>query len=183
MSRHRPLVTILSLAAAFVLAPAQVWARRHDDPAKLKAAIERERNPVKRAKLEIRLARIELQQGLDAYDKNHVNRGQLLLGAYLQEMTDSWNLLKNSGRDAVKNPSGFMQLEIALRENGRFLNDLEERVSYLEQAPIRKTLDAMNRLHSRVLMALFPGSARPPVTIHKSPKAGANAFASKEPHP
>jgi hypothetical protein len=182
MSRHRYAVAISGLASALVLLSGQVWARRHEDPAKLEDEIQRETNPVKKAKLEIRLARVELQQGLDAYEHNQVKQGQQLLGVYLQEMTDSWKVLRNSGRNAAKNPSGFMELEIALRENARFLNDLEERVTYLEQAPIRKALGAMNELHSRVLMVLFPGAAPPSVRARKSPKAGTNAFASKEPH-
>jgi hypothetical protein len=183
MRGHYPLLTILSLTAVVVLSPAHVWARHHDDPAKLREQIERERNPVKKAKLEIRLARVDLEQGLNAYDQNHIRRGQRLLDAYVQTMNESWNLLKGSGRNAVKNPSGFMQLEIALRENARLLNDLEQRVTYLEQSPIRKTLGAMNRLHAHVLMAIFPGAAPPRVTVEKRPKTGASAFASKEPHP
>jgi hypothetical protein len=183
MSRHRLLITILGLAAAFAVIPVHVWARGHENPAKLRDQIQRERNPVKKAKLEIRLARLDLQEGLDAYNHNQVRQGEQILGAYFQEMTGSWDLLKNSGRNAVKNPSGFMQLEIALRENARFLNDLAARVTLVEQAPIRKTLSAMSQLHSRVLLALFPGAAPPPVTARKPPKIGANAFASKEPHP
>jgi len=176
-------MTVLSLAAALVLPSAMVWARRHDDPAKLEDQIQRERNPVKKAKLEIRLARLDLQQGLDAYSHNQVKQGEQFLGAYLQEITDSWNVLENSGRNAVKNPSGFMQLEIALRENARFLNDLEERVGYLEQTPIRKTLGEMKRIHSRVLLALFPGAGPPTVKTGKPRKVSTNAFASKEPRP
>lgn len=171
---------VLGLAAAFLVTPAQMWARRHEDIAKLIEEIQRQKNPVKKAKLEIRLARTELQQMVEAYDHNEVNRGQRLLETYLEDVNESWNLLKNSGRNAAKNPSGFMQLEIALRENARVLADLRDRVAYINQGPISKTLGAINQLHSRVLLALFPGAAPHGAAAQKPPIPGARSLISAE---
>jgi hypothetical protein len=186
MTRRRSLIVIfgmiLGLSGIFLsLTPA--WGRGHDDAGNLSEQIQRERNPVKKAKLEIRLARLELQQMVEAYNHNQVGQGKRFLGAYLQEVTNSWSMLKNSGRNAAKNPSGFMQLEIALRENARVLHDLHDRLIYLEQNPIEKALGALNQLHSQVLLALFPGAAAPGATARKSAKPAANSFASKELHP
>lgn len=187
MSRRRSLVPIfamlLGLSGVFLLSLRPAWGRGHEDAGSLTDQIQREKNPVKRTKLEIRLARFELQQMVEAYDQNNLAQGKRLLAAYLQNVQDSWRMLKNSGRNAAKNPSGFMQLEIAFRENARVLHDLRDRLSYLEQDPIEKALGALNQLHSQIVLVLFPGAAMPVATAQKSPKPSANAFASKEPHP
>ena len=180
MGRHPPLLTIVGLAAVFAAVPSRSAARGHDDPAKLRDQIEHQTNPVKKAKLEIRLARVELRQVVDAYSHNQSMQGQRLLAAYLQDMNDSWNVLRKSGRNAASNPSGFMQLEIALRENARVLRDLHDRVAYFDQAPIAKTLGVLNLLHSRVLLALFPGAA-PPGTI--TPRTDADSWVGQRSHP
>jgi hypothetical protein len=182
MRWHRLCLAILVLAAAFDLPSTFAWGRRREDVAKLREQIQRQKNPVKKAKLEIRLARFELQQVVAAYDHNQAMQGRQLLGNYLQEMNESWSMLKNSGRNAAKSPSGFMQLEIALRENARVLTDLRDRVAYLDEAPIERTLGVLNQLHSRVLLALFPGAVSPGATAQKPPKTGTSSFATRESH-
>lgn len=183
MSWHRPVVaTLLGLAAACLLSPAALRARRHDNAAQLNEKIQRQTDPVKKARLQVRLARVELQQAVEAYGRNQTALGQKLLAEYLHEINTSWGVLKGSGRNASKKPSGFMQLEKALWENSRVLNDLRERVIYLDQGPIAKTLNSINQLHSQVLLALFPGAAAPArVTAQKGPKGGASSFAPKGP--
>jgi hypothetical protein len=46
--------------------------RRPDTEADLLARIEREQNPVKKAKLEIRLGRVKLLQAIEAFDGGNV---------------------------------------------------------------------------------------------------------------
>jgi hypothetical protein len=179
MRRNPPLIIITGVALALAAIPSRLGARSREDPTKLREEIQRQRNPVRKVKLEIRLARAELEQVVEAYQKNHASEGQHLLDAYLTDVNDSWNVLRNSGRNAAKNPSGFMQLEIALREHARVLRDLRNRVAYFDQAPIERTLGALNQLHSRVLLSLFPGAAPPGPP---APKAGANSLVGQGSH-
>lgn len=133
---------------------------RQDNEQKLQARIERERNPVKKAKLKVRLGRVKLFQAIDAYDRGDRGQCQQLLGAYLEVMKSAWTDLQGSGRQAWRKPDGFKQLDIGLRENARFLQDLMHRVPFEERGPVEKVFQEAEKLRAAVLEALFP-SERP----------------------
>ncbi len=154
------------LAAAFSLA---VWvavgasapsallpARQADTEEDLLARIQREHNPVKRAKYKIRLGRVKLFEAIEAYDKSDLERCQQLLGVYLEQMKDSWETLRTSGRPAVRQPQGFKELDIALREDARLLEDLRHRIPYSDRSAVEKTIREVERIRGEVLGALFP---------------------------
>lgn len=164
---RRPFAALLLILAGAVV-PARLWARHHDDAASLTAHIQREKNPVKKAKLEIRLSKLELEQAVGSYDHRQLDPGKQQLAAFLSRVQKAWGLLKSSGRNAASKPDGFMQLEIALREDARSLNDLRERVAYFNRAPIDQAIQQLNQLHSDVLIALFPGAAPPPAHAKNS---------------
>ncbi len=175
------MLAILCVGGAVTLGSSHLWARHHESAAEFAAKIHRERNPIKKARLEIRLARLDLQQASDAYGRNHARQGQALLADYLKEVNSSWRLLQSTGRNAAKKPEGFMQLEIALRENARTLRDLQDRVYYRYQGSISTLEKEVNQLHSKVLLALFPG-ASPPAAGAQNRKA-AGSLPVKESHP
>lgn len=159
------------LAAVFVLAffPAASEARRQDTAADLQARIQHETNPVKKAKLQIRLGRLEVGQAADAYDHRQPSQGQKLLSESTDVMENAWALLKSTGRNPARKPDGFMQLEIGLREETRTLNQLRRRIFYLDRAPVDSALKTLNQMHSQVLVGLFPGAAPSPsgATVEK----------------
>jgi len=152
----------LSYLAPAALALVLLWAgglsaRQPDKEEDLLARLERERNPVKKAKYEIRLGRLKLHQATDAYDRGSFDQSEQLLSAYLERMKSSWQILRDSGRRAVKQPQGFKELDIELREDWRLLDDLKHRVSYTDRGPIERTAHEVDRIRSEVLHALFPG--------------------------
>lgn len=120
--------------------------------------IHNEQNPVKKAKLEIKFADLVLQQALDAYSKGDVESGAKLLGVCVEHMKASWKTLQDSGRNAAKQPQGFKELDISLREDFRLLEDLERRVTYFDRGPIEKTAQEIEGIRSEVLQALFPAT-------------------------
>ena len=135
--------------------------------------IESERNPVKKAKEEIRLARLKLGQVEDAYSNGQIEKGAGLLKALVDEMETSWKLLQSSGRKASKQPEGFRELEIALRENARALEDLQRKVSYFDRTPLADATQEFDRMRSEVLQALFPDDK---TRNHKGPPAPQTAI-------
>ncbi|MGH9344965.1 MAG: hypothetical protein ACRD19_14545 [Terriglobia bacterium] len=151
----------LALAAVIALTcfPGQGRARHKDNAADLQTRIQRETNPVKKAKFQIRLGRLELAQAAEAYDHREIPQGQKLLSESTTEMEDAWTLLKSTGRNPAKKSDGFMQLEIGLREETRALDELRRRVFYLYRGPVESTLKTLTQMHSQVLMGLFPGAA------------------------
>jgi len=118
--------------------------------------LQGQQNLVKKAKVEIKLSRMKLTEVEDAYSNGRIEQGAKLLGALVGQMKGSWKLLQDSGRKASKQPDGFRELEIALREHARALQDLERRVSYFDRAPLTNAAQEFEQMRSEVLQELFP---------------------------
>jgi hypothetical protein len=147
----------LGLVALAGVAPA---ARGAETEAQLEARLKRESDPVRKGKLEIRLSRFKLYQAADAFDKGNIEEANKLLEEYLKRVKGAWSTLKSSGRQAHKKSAGFKELDIALREDARYLDDLKHRVSYMVRDPVEKAAQEVEGLRNDVLKALFP--AEPP---------------------
>jgi hypothetical protein len=126
------------------------------------ARIQRETNPVKKAKYQVRLGRMKLQQAIGAYDGSNIELGAQLLSAHVELMQEAWQTLRASGRNAARNSDGFKELEIALREEGRRLEDLKHRVSYFNRPPVEKAAKEIGQVHAEVIQVLFPAIQRRP---------------------
>ena len=85
-----------------------------------------------------RLARIKLQQAIEAYEHGNIQQGVQLAQVYLGRVKDSWQLLKNCGSDAARDVRGFKELDFELREDARLVDDLQRRMSYLDRGPIEQ---------------------------------------------
>lgn len=144
------------LALAGAAAPSPLAARRPDTEEDLLARLEREHNPVKKAKLEIRLGRVKLDQAVGAYNQDDVERGDTLVGIFFKHMQSAWDTLRGTERNPMKRPDGFRQLDIALREDARLLEDVQHRVPYDQRGPVSKVAQEVDRLHNQVIQALFP---------------------------
>jgi hypothetical protein len=118
--------------------------------------IQAEQNPVKKAKDEIKLARLKLTQVQNAYSQGHFEEGAKHLSALVEAMKSSWKLLQDSGRKASKHSEGFRELDISLRESVRALEDLGRTVSYYDRAPLVDAAQQLDRMRDEVLHALFP---------------------------
>jgi len=129
--------------------------------AHLLARMQAERDPVRKAKEETRLARIKLRQAIEAYQQGKIEQGARLLSIYLGRIQDSWQILRSSGRNAARDSRGFRELDIELREDVRLLEDLKRRVPYFDRDPIEKAEKEVEQTRAEVLQALFP-VARPP---------------------
>jgi hypothetical protein len=137
-----------------------IWPQKsHEDEAKLLSKLERENNPVKKAKLETKLGRLKLENAFKSYDRGQFDQCWKLLDEYMTRMNNAWADLVASGNQAARKPDGFKQLEIALRESRRDLQDFEVRITYEERQTAEKIRARTVELRARVLNALFPGAA------------------------
>lgn len=59
-------------------------------------------------------------------------------------------------RQAWRHDQGFRQLDIALREDGRYLDDFKRRVPFQNRAPVETVAKEVDELRNQVLKALFP---------------------------
>jgi hypothetical protein len=129
--------------------------------AQLLARLQTEQNPVKKSKEETRVARIKLRQAIEAYTQGKTGQGVELLSAFLGRIKDSWQILKSSGRNAARDPRGFRELDIELREDVRMLEDLQRRISYFDRGPVESTEKELEQMRAEVLQALFPPARTP----------------------
>jgi hypothetical protein len=139
--------------------PGTLWAsppRRRDKEPDLLARIRREPDPIKKAKLEVRLGRVKLFQAIAALDRGNLEEMNQLLGAYMATLNSAWERLKNSGRVAHRKPAGFKELDIELREDARYLEDLRRRIPYVERGKADQIAAEVDKLRNEVLRALFP---------------------------
>src|SRR5579859_176275 len=141
------------------IAPLQAF--REDSEKDLLTRIQREHDPVKKAKYEIRLARLNLIQGATACEKDDHDGCSKSLNAYLVLINSSWKDLKSSGRNAVKQPSGFKELDIALREDEYTLDDLKRRMPIEDVGGIDPVIREVEKLHDADFGALFPDGGPP----------------------
>lgn len=148
-------------AIAFLAILAQPFAypipgRNRDKEEKLTEKIAREKNPGKKARLQIRLAKLKLKQADAAYDRRDFDKGKALLRAYLDQVKSSWGTLQDADNAIRKHVRAFMKLEIALREDDRVLEDLRRSTPYPESESIKEIERESREVHNQVLEALFP---------------------------
>jgi hypothetical protein len=151
----------LLLLGVLSFLPAASSAQRSETEAQLLARMQKEHDPVRKSKQETRLARIKLRQAIQAYNQGNTEQGAQLVSIYLDRIKDSWQLLRSSKRSAARNPRGFKELDIELREDARLLNDLKRRISYFDRDPIEKAEKEAEQVRSEVLHALFPAARAP----------------------
>jgi hypothetical protein len=156
VSLGRVLVTGAWLMVGVALLDAISVAPRKDTEEGLQSRLQRESDPVKKAEYEIRLGRLKLLEAIDAFDQNDANKAQDLLGAYLTHVRSSWQLLQSSGRNAFRHPEGFKELDIALRQDGRLIEDLSHRLSYYDRGNVVKTGEEIEQIRAAVMQELFP---------------------------
>ena len=160
LGRRRSIAVGLTLGAAALVVPHLLGSLRQTDE-ELSSRIEREKNPVKKAKFEIRLGRLKLNYAVEACVKDDHPRCQELLGSFLTLMKSSWDRLEATGRVARKQADGFKELDIALREGGRQLEDIKQRVPYQDMAQIDSVEKETDQLRAKVLRVLFPALDEP----------------------
>jgi hypothetical protein len=161
--RRRTISVVACLAMIAGGGAMSLRAARHDTEEKLLPKIQNEHNPIKKAKLEIRLARVKLLGALEACRKDDHAACAKLLASYLDLVRSSWKDLKSSGKNPVKHPSGFREMDIALREDYRTLDDSKRDLPFEDRATYDPVIAEVNKIHDEVFIALFPSAGpRPP---------------------
>ncbi len=149
---------------------------REDTEEDLLPRIEREHDLVKKAKYEIRLSHLKLVHAGDACQKDDHEACHKLFDAYLELIRSSWKDLQSSGRNAVKQPSGFREVDIALRTDAHALEDMKRRLPFEDRGVLEPVIQEVNKIHDQVFGALFPSGGQRPKenkpTPHTEPHAG-----------
>jgi hypothetical protein len=118
--------------------------------------LEKETDPVDRAKIDIKISELILENVGDAVREGNVPRMEEHLALYSASIQDAHQVLIDSGRDAVKKPGGFKELEIALRKHARKLEDFARVLNLQHRIPLEKAKDLAVGIRDKLLKKLFP---------------------------
>ena len=148
---------VLLLAGALTpIALAGTEEERARELAKERLKLEKETDPVDRAKIEIKISEYLLLDVGDAVREGDLARLEQHLEAYTATIQDAHQVLMDSGRDAVKKPGGFKELEIALRKHIRKFEDFGRALNLQRRVPLEKAKDLATGIRDKLLKKLFP---------------------------
>jgi hypothetical protein len=118
--------------------------------------LQKETDPVDRAKIGVKISDILVEDVGDAVRQGDFDELATQLTAYAETIENAHKALVDSGRDAVKKPGGFKELEIALRQHVRKFEDLSRTLNLQRRVPLERTKDLAASIRDKVLKALFP---------------------------
>src|SRR5258707_229338 len=115
-----PLVaSLLAMSLAFATPP-----HSNDSPEKLRARIASEQNPVGKAKLEVQLAEIVLDQSCKQYAEGDFDKGEAGVKETMTLTENAFKGLFSTHKDPRSKPAGFKEMEMRLRQFARKMEDL-----------------------------------------------------------
>ena len=121
-----------------------------------RAALETTTNPVARTRIQIRIADLMISFVGDAVE---LGDGELLeerIGEYRAVIIDARDTMLNSGRNAVNDASGYRELEIALRQNLRQVDDIGAQLNFQRRQPLERLINEISDIREEMLDMLFP---------------------------
>ena len=121
-----------------------------------RSRLERTTDPIGRTRLQIRISDLLISFMSDAIGVGDLERMEQRLDEYRVAITDARDTMINSGRDASRQAGGFRDLEIALRQHTRQLDDIGSRLSFDDRQPIERLITEITGIRDEILDALFP---------------------------
>ena len=76
---------------------------------------------------------------------------------YRVAVTEARDTMVNSGRDPSRRSAGFRELEIALRQHVRQLDDIGSLLTFDYREPIKELIAEVTGIRDELIKALFPG--------------------------
>lgn len=143
------------VAAVVLLLFLAAGAAASDDQAKIKAKLQSEKDPIKRAQLEVRLAEFRLDEAQQNYDGGTPEKGLEQLREMVQLLADAHDRMFDTGRNPRKKPKGFKEAEIKFREIVRRLKDLRLSIPLDEREPLDTMVVQISKMQEHLLDGLM----------------------------
>ncbi len=122
---------------------------------KEKDKLRRQTDPVDRTKTQIKISDLLLSLVSDAVRRNDPELMEARLDDYVTTIQDAHQTMVKSGRDARRKPKGFKELEIALRQQVRQLDDIARGLSVDQREPVEKAREEATDIRDELIKALF----------------------------
>ena len=128
----------------------------------LQAQFDQEGDPVRRAKLMVKLSEADFKE-IRARLKGQDNTGALALLQQLREDAKTCDSqLESRAGSAEQHPAGFKDLQIAMRQSLRRLDDLMTGLTSDEQPPFQAVRADFEEIDRRLIRQLFPHQPNDP---------------------
>lgn len=148
--------TLRLLGLWLIIVPAIFGHTHHEDLAKDQAQFDREKDPVHRAKILVKLGRAEFDQIESDASNNNLDKAVAGLRQYQGQVNSVSKALDATGRKADKHAAGFLQLQISVRDALLRLNNLLVGLTSDEQKPFLDARDDLDSLNRHLMLELFP---------------------------
>ena len=151
------LVTLMLLLTGLAAtAAATTEEERAKELQRERTRLQKETDPIDRAKIGVKISDILVEDVGEAVREGNFEEMQIQLTAYAQTIESAHKELLDSGRNAVKKPGGFKELEIALRQHVRKFDELSRMLNLQRRVPLEQTKDLATGIRDKLLKALFP---------------------------
>jgi hypothetical protein len=116
-------------------------------------------DPVSRTRSYITISEILLSFASEAIRDGAIGDVKPLMDQYIMAVEGGRDAIIDSGRDAERRPDGYKDLEIAMREQLRLLEDMSRKLSLDDRKPIEGAIAAATSVRDEMLERLFPSRA------------------------
>lgn len=118
------------------------------------------KDPVERTKSYITISGFLLDFIAGAARDHDVEAIGSLADQYTSAIRSARDTIVGSDRDATQRPAGYKDLELALRQQSRRLDDISSSLSLDERAPITRARETVDSIQEELLRLLFPQSEK-----------------------
>ena len=151
---------LLALVLALAAALAAAGDRAAGDRAKVEAKLARQYDPIKKARLEVQLAKISFQEARKLYLEGDSESGLEKLKEMLSWSEKEHDRLFKNGRNPRKKPASFKDAEITLRKLERRLAHFRLAVPLQDREEIQKITARLTKLREDLLLAIMRGKEK-----------------------
>jgi len=149
-------IVLFLIGATFHAAPAAKEQDREQQLQRERQKLERETDPIDRAKIGIKISEILIDDVGDSVRDQQYTEMEEQLTAYSETIQNAHQSLIDSGRNAAKKSSGFKDLEITMRKHARRFEELARMLDLQRRVPLERAKDLAIDIRDKLLKVLFP---------------------------
>ena len=117
------------------------------------------KDPLDRIQHYIRISQLLIGSVGEAARENNYEMMGTLLDEYVEVLRSAEETLVHSGHDPAEEPEGFTDLELALREEARRLQDITRSLRVDDRPSVEVALDTAVSIREELLRLIFPQAA------------------------
>ena len=138
----------IALALLWSLFAASLWAIDLN-------AVQQEPNPEKRNQLAIEFANSALDAARTAYQANDLDKTRASLDETGEAVTLAYDSLKQTGKEARRDPKFFKRTELATRQMLRRIEGMAEAMNFEDRSLIDKLRERVTSIHEDLLQDIM----------------------------